>query len=105
LYCLLIMMQFGLNDPSLIKTQGFIDGKWVDAKDGGRIVVTSELESSLLINVAQKHSLRILDPATNDELGSVPEMGLAETKEAIKTAANAFKTWSTTSTKVGGSFD
>lgn len=35
-------VQFGLKDPSLIKFQGFIDGKWVDAKDGETIVVNSE---------------------------------------------------------------
>lgn len=33
--------QFGLKDPSLIKFQGLIDGKWVDAKDGAKIVVKS----------------------------------------------------------------
>uniref|UniRef100_A0A0W0FPP4 Succinate-semialdehyde dehydrogenase n=1 Tax=Moniliophthora roreri TaxID=221103 RepID=A0A0W0FPP4_MONRR len=70
---------FGLKDSSLIKTQGFINGKWRDAKDGGRIVVTN--------------------PATNEELGTVPEMGLAETKEAIDAAAKAFATWSKTTAK------
>ncbi|KAF9266220.1 succinic semialdehyde dehydrogenase [Marasmius fiardii PR-910] len=70
---------FGLKDTSLIKTQGYIDGKWRDAKDGGKIVVTN--------------------PATNEELGSVPEMGLAETKEAIDAAAKAFPSWSKTTAK------
>ena len=40
------------------------------------------------------------DPATEEELGTVPEMGLEETKEAIDAAANAFKTWSKTTAKV-----
>jgi succinate-semialdehyde dehydrogenase/glutarate-semialdehyde dehydrogenase len=70
---------FGLKDPSLIRTQGFIDGKWVDAKDGGKITVTN--------------------PATLKELGTVPELGLSETKEAIDAAAKAFKTWGTTTAK------
>ncbi|KAF4620049.1 hypothetical protein D9613_004897 [Agrocybe pediades] len=70
---------FGLQDPSLIKFQGLIDGKWVDAKSGERIVVTN--------------------PATNEELGSIPEMGLAETKEAIDAAAKAFPAWSKTTAK------
>lgn len=35
-------LQFGLKEASLIKNQGFIAGKWVDAKDGGKIAVTSE---------------------------------------------------------------
>jgi acyl-CoA reductase-like NAD-dependent aldehyde dehydrogenase len=41
-----------------------------------------------------------VDPATTEELGTVPEMGLAETKEAIDAAAKAFKTWGKTTAKV-----
>ncbi|KAF8897924.1 succinate-semialdehyde dehydrogenase [Infundibulicybe gibba] len=70
---------FGLKDSSLIKYQGFIDGKWVDAKTGETIAVTN--------------------PATDEELGTVPEMGLAETKEAIDAAAKAFPAWSKTTAK------
>ncbi|KIJ69891.1 hypothetical protein HYDPIDRAFT_104549 [Hydnomerulius pinastri MD-312] len=70
---------WGLKDPSLIKTQGYIDGKWVDAKEGGKILVTN--------------------PATEEELGTVPEMGLAETKEAIAAAGKAFQTWGKTTAK------
>lgn len=43
----------------------------------------------------------LADPATAEELGTVPEMGLAETKEAIDAASKAFKTWSKTTAKVG----
>jgi len=70
---------FGLKEPSLIKFQGYIDGKWLDAKNGENIVVTN--------------------PATNEELGTVPEMGLAETQEAIDAAAKAFPAWSKTTAK------
>ncbi|KAI0650949.1 succinic semialdehyde dehydrogenase [Trametes meyenii] len=70
---------FGLKEASLVRTQGFIDGKWVDAKEGGVIKVTN--------------------PATTEELGTVPEMGLEETKEAIEAASRAFKTWSKTTAK------
>lgn len=73
------MKVWNLKDPSLIKTQGFINGKWVDAKDGSRIKVTN--------------------PATDEELGSVPEMGIEETKEAINAAAEAFKSWGKTTAK------
>ncbi|KAI0677764.1 succinic semialdehyde dehydrogenase [Trametes maxima] len=69
----------GLKEASLVRTQGFIDGKWVDAKEGGVIKVTN--------------------PATTEELGTVPEMGLEETKEAIEAASRAFKTWSKTTAK------
>ncbi|KAL6309808.1 succinate-semialdehyde dehydrogenase [Sparassis latifolia] len=70
---------FGLKDASLVRTQGFIDGKWVDAQEGGTIKVS--------------------DPANEEELGAVPEMGLTETKQAIDAAARAFKTWGKTTAK------
>lgn len=70
---------WGLKDPSLIKVQGHIAGQWVDAQDGGTIVVTN--------------------PATDEELGTVPEMGLAETKAAITAADEAFQTWRKTTAK------
>lgn len=70
---------WGLKDPSLIKTQGHIAGQWVDAQDGGTIVV--------------------MNPATDEELGTVPEMGLAETKAAITAANEAFQTWGKTTAK------
>ncbi|KAF8345550.1 succinate-semialdehyde dehydrogenase [Amanita rubescens] len=65
---------FGLKDPELIKFQGFIDGKWVDAKNG--------------------ETIKVFNPATNEELGTVPEMGLSETVEAIEAAHRAFPAWS-----------
>ncbi|KAG6916481.1 hypothetical protein DXG01_006675 [Tephrocybe rancida] len=70
---------FGLKDPSLVKFQGFIDGKWVDAKNGEK--------------------LSVINPATNEELGTVPDMGLSETKEAIDAASKAFPAWSRTTAK------
>ncbi|KAF8592725.1 succinate-semialdehyde dehydrogenase [Ramaria rubella] len=69
----------GLKEPSLVKHQSFIDGKWVDAKDGKIIKVTN--------------------PATNEDLGTIPDLGVAETKQAIDAAAKAFKTWSKTTAK------
>ncbi|KAI9059995.1 succinate-semialdehyde dehydrogenase [Trametes sanguinea] len=70
---------FGLKDSSLIRTQAYIGGKWVDAKEGGVIKVTN--------------------PATAEELGTVPELGLEETKQAIAAASEAFKSWSKTTAK------
>ncbi|KZT71542.1 succinate-semialdehyde dehydrogenase [Daedalea quercina L-15889] len=70
---------FGLKDASLIRNQGYIDGKWVDAQEGGVIKVTN--------------------PATEEDLGTVPEMGLAETKQAIDAASRAFKSWGKTTAK------
>ncbi|KAH7912972.1 Aldehyde/histidinol dehydrogenase [Hygrophoropsis aurantiaca] len=70
---------WGLKEPSLVKSQGYINGKWVDAQEGGTILVTN--------------------PATDEELGNVPEMGLAETKSAIEAAAKAFESWGKTTAK------
>ncbi|KAL4076251.1 Aldehyde/histidinol dehydrogenase [Scleroderma citrinum] len=70
---------WGVKDPNLIKAQGHINGKWVDAQDGGSIVVTN--------------------PATDEVLGTVPEMGLAETKAAIAAADKAFQTWGKTTAR------
>jgi succinate-semialdehyde dehydrogenase / glutarate-semialdehyde dehydrogenase len=78
--------------------KGLIGGKWVDSKSGATIpvfsapVVSSFCWFSLLTCS--------LDPATGDELGTVPEMGLEETKEAINAAGRAFTTWSKTTAKV-----
>ncbi|KAF8138775.1 Aldehyde/histidinol dehydrogenase [Boletus edulis] len=70
---------WGLKDPTLIKMQGYIDGKWVDANGGETILVTN--------------------PATEEELGTVPEMGPEETEVAIAAAAKAFQTWGKTTAK------
>lgn len=42
----------------------------------------------------------ITDPATEEELGTIPEMGLEETKAAIAAAGKAFQTWGKTTAKV-----
>jgi acyl-CoA reductase-like NAD-dependent aldehyde dehydrogenase len=40
-----------------------------------------------------------IDPATEEELGTVPEMGLKETQEAIDAAGETFLTWGKTTAK------
>ncbi|KAG8860528.1 succinate semialdehyde dehydrogenase NADP+ linked [Tulasnella sp. 330] len=69
----------GLKDSSLLHQQAFIDGKWVDAKDGATI--------------------KVCNPATAKELGTVPELTVEDTKAAIDAAERAFKTWSKTTPK------
>jgi succinate-semialdehyde dehydrogenase/glutarate-semialdehyde dehydrogenase len=64
----------GLSDPALFRQQCLIDGAWLDADDGGTIAVT--------------------DPATGETIGTVPDMGRAETVRAIAAAERAFKAWS-----------
>jgi succinate-semialdehyde dehydrogenase / glutarate-semialdehyde dehydrogenase len=66
-------MSLQLKDLSLVKRQGFIDGKWVDADSGAVFAVT--------------------DPATGQTLIEVADMGAAETQRAIDAAARALPAW------------
>ncbi len=62
-----------LKDGALLRCQGFINGQWVDAHDGGTLAVTN--------------------PATGEVLGTVPDMGAAETARAIAAAEAAWPAW------------
>ncbi len=62
-----------LKDMRLFRQQCYINGQWVDADDGSR--------------------LTILNPANSALVGTVPKMGLTETRRAIETAHEAFKIW------------
>ncbi|KAI7866341.1 Aldehyde/histidinol dehydrogenase [Spinellus fusiger] len=67
-----------LSDPELFRQKAFINNEWVGSDD----------------------TFDVYDPATNQVIGSVPDLGVTETKEAIIHASNAFKTWSRTTAKV-----
>ncbi|KAI8576470.1 hypothetical protein K450DRAFT_256887 [Umbelopsis ramanniana AG] len=41
----------------------------------------------------------VIDPATGEEIGKVPDMGVEDAKEAIDIASASFKTWSRTTAK------
>ncbi|MGK6320255.1 NAD-dependent succinate-semialdehyde dehydrogenase [Sphingomonas sp. DT-204] len=56
-----------------VRTQAYIDGGWCDADDGA--------------------TLDVVDPGTGEMLGSVPNMGAAETQRAIDAAARALPAW------------
>ena len=56
-----------------IRTKAFVDGRWQDADGGGTISVT--------------------DPATGEEIATVPNMGAAETARAIAAAEAALPAW------------
>jgi succinate-semialdehyde dehydrogenase / glutarate-semialdehyde dehydrogenase len=62
-----------LNDSSLFRQQGYLDGIWVDGDDG---------------QVDQ-----ISNPATGELIGTVPRMGAAETRRAIAAAERALPAW------------
>src|SRR6266699_2356030 len=62
-----------LKDPSLFRQRCYVDGKWADADSGKTIAVNN--------------------PATGEILGTVPNMGAAETRRAIEAANAAFPAW------------
>jgi len=68
-----------LKDPTLLRTQAFLNGEWVNAANGA----THE----------------VLNPATGEKLGTVPDMGAAETRRAIEAAAAAFPAWAARTAK------
>ena len=62
-----------LSDPSLLCSQAFVAGEWVDAEDGATFAVTN--------------------PARGDTLTNVADLGVADVKRAIDAAAAAQKDW------------
>ncbi|QNH04753.1 NAD-dependent succinate-semialdehyde dehydrogenase [Pseudomonas sp. B11D7D] len=58
---------------SLFRQQAFIDGQWLDAQDGS--------------------TCAIFNPANGKQIGSVPNMGAAETRQAIAAANRAWPAW------------
>jgi succinate-semialdehyde dehydrogenase/glutarate-semialdehyde dehydrogenase len=62
-----------LKDPSLFRQQCYVDGKWVDADS--------------------KATLDVHNPADGTLIGTVPNMGGAETKRAIEAANAAWPAW------------
>ncbi|MDP6805170.1 MAG: NAD-dependent succinate-semialdehyde dehydrogenase [Rhodospirillales bacterium] len=63
-----------LKDQSLFRQQCYIDGAWFDAESG--------------------KTFEVDNPADGSVLGTVPAMGVAETRRAIEAADRAFPEWS-----------
>jgi succinate-semialdehyde dehydrogenase/glutarate-semialdehyde dehydrogenase len=66
-----------LSDKSLLRSQCYIDGSWVDGGD----------------------KLDITNPANGDVVSSVPRLGAAETEQAVAAAAAAMKGWAAKTAK------
>ncbi|HKA41412.1 MAG TPA: aldehyde dehydrogenase family protein, partial [Burkholderiales bacterium] len=62
-----------LKDMSLFRQQCYIDGAWVDADN--------------------KSTLPVYNPADGVQIGTVPNMGAAETRRAIESANAAWPAW------------
>jgi succinate-semialdehyde dehydrogenase / glutarate-semialdehyde dehydrogenase len=66
-------MMNALKDKTLFRQQALIGGVWQDA--------------------STKATVDVVDPASQDVLGTTPDMGSNETRTAIEAAAQAFKSW------------
>ncbi|KAI8974326.1 Aldehyde/histidinol dehydrogenase [Pilobolus umbonatus] len=66
-----------LKDPSLFRHAAFINNEWT----------------------TKKETFSVTDPATDKEIGQLPDLGAAETKQSIQVASDAFKKWSHTTGK------
>ncbi len=62
-----------LADPTLNRDRCYVDGQWIAADSGKTIAVR--------------------DPATGELVGTIPELGAAETQRAIAAAERAFGPW------------
>ncbi len=65
-----------LNDSTLVREQCYLNGQWTG-----------------------KGEIPVIDPATGEELARVPNMGAAQTRQAIEDAHIAFKSWRKTTAK------
>jgi succinate-semialdehyde dehydrogenase / glutarate-semialdehyde dehydrogenase len=60
-----------LKDPELFREQCYLDGQWVGSQK----------------------TIAVVNPATGEVLGTVPDLGAAETKRAIEAAERALPAW------------
>lgn len=72
-------MTLELTDPTLLRTQAFIDGRWVDGDAGETFPVTN--------------------PATGETIAEVAHLSGVETRRAIEAAEGAQKDWAAQSAK------
>jgi len=68
-----IPMTVQLKDAALLRRQGYVDGRWIDA-DAGRV-------------------FQVTNPADGSVVAAVPDMGAAETRRAIDAAQRALPAW------------
>ena len=62
-----------ISDQSLLKTQAYVDGQWIDADSGD--------------------TLPVVNPATGETIAEIAKCGTAETRRAIVAAESALVTW------------
>ena len=75
-------LHIDLKDPELLRNQNFINGQWVAADNGAVIEVRN--------------------PSTDEVVGTVPAMGVSETRRAIEAAQAAQPMWRAKTAKERG---
>ena len=70
---------WSLNDPTLLRTQAYIDGQWVDADSG--------------------ETFPVYNPATHEVVAEVASVGADETRRAIEAAETARHAWAAKSAR------
>ena len=68
-----------LKDQGLLRERAYVGGEWTGADAGG--------------------SCEVLNPATGERIGTVPDMGAPETRRAIEAARQAFPAWAAKTAK------
>ena len=68
-----------LKDSSLLRSAAYIAGEWCNA-DNGQVII-------------------VRNPATGEQVGTVPKAGAIEAERAIEAADSAFKTWRRTTSE------
>ena len=71
-----------LQDPTLLRTQAYVGGEWIDADSGATFDVT--------------------DPATGEVVASGADLGVDETRRAVDLAEVAQKAWAARTAKDRG---
>ena len=71
-----------LTDPRLFREQCYVDGRWIDADE--------------------RKTIKVTDPANGEILGTVPSVGVAETRRAIEAAERALPAWRAKTAKERG---
>lgn len=62
-----------LKNPDLLRNQAYINGRWVNGASGA--------------------TTKVLNPATGELVGTIPQLGADETREVIAAAEVAFASW------------
>lgn len=71
-----------MQSSELVKSQAYVDGRWISAASG--------------------NTLEVLNPATGEKVGEVPDLSAAEASQAVEAADRAFASWKKITAKSRG---